>query len=78
MTVVSGDYKADLNLPVENLLTFDKKESQAWDKSNYWSAPNYSPATFILNLGCPMMFNKIQLANTHAAQHKDRATREFK
>ena len=77
MTVVSGDARNGYQ-SVEKLLTYNKKESEHLGITNFWLSHNNHHATFILNLGCPMMFNKIQVANTHSAQWKDRATREFK
>ena len=75
VTVVSGD-RYSSHFPVEALLTHDNKE--IWSPASYWLGPNGRQGHFILDLGCPLKFNGIQLVNSHNYHHKDRATKQFR
>ena len=74
MSAVSGD-KWSSKFAVENLFTIETPE--VWGES-YWQGPDNYKATFILNLGCAQEFDRVQLVNTHNAEHRDVSTRQFR
>jgi hypothetical protein len=75
VTVSSGDVLSQM-YSVRNLLEYGGWEDHV--DPNYWLGPGNSPATFILDLGCILSINEIYVINTHNAESRDRATRQFR
>ena len=76
MSVVSGDiYSKDY--PVYYIFTQYKKEPADIGRG-YWCGKDGHRSTFILNLGCVLSFDGIQLVNTHNKWDKDRSTKKFR
>ena len=74
MMVVSGDIY-DSRFPVDGIFTHNLAEP---GHAGYWLGPEQSTATFVLNLGCQLSFDGIQIVNTHNAIYKDRSTKRFR
>ena len=68
MRVVSGDSENKRTM-AEKVLTLNQKEIIG----SYWL-----DTYFILNLGCKQTFAGIRLVNTHMAQYRSRATKQFR
>jgi len=73
-TVVSGDIY-DSRFTVDKLYTDSKKDIMG---KTYWLGKNGQKAIFVLNLGCLIRFNGIQLVNTHNQGNRDRSTKRFR
>ena len=71
MSVVSGDIFGS-NYQVDNIFTHNKVDQC------YWIAPNNMAGTFIINLGCQLVFGGIQLVNTRNTVSRDRGTKKFR
>merc|ERR1719510_2513211 len=63
---------------VASLLTKAPQEIHG-ENSNYWKAPDgQNRAEFVLDLGCKMTVNLVELVNTHNGHCRDRSMKEFK
>ena len=85
VSVVRGDYGiwtdhgySEDNWAVAKLLT--NAPLEIWgENANYWKAPcGQNRAEFVLDLGCKMTVNLVELVNTHNGECRDRSMKEFK
>ena len=78
--MVRGDHRtkngySEDTWAVARLLTNAKREKSG----NYWLAPDkQNRAEFVLDLGCKMTVNLVELVNTHNGHCRDRSMKEFK
>ena len=70
--VKSGDTFNE-NFKVEFVLHHATKEEFG---KNYWLAPDQG-GEFVLDMGCKVFLNTVELVNTHNAGLKDRSTKRF-
>ena len=76
MSVVSGA-SFSRKYAIQNLFTHNKEEP-AEIGFGYWLAKDNQRATFILNLGCQLSFDGIELVNTRNGEGGDRSTKRFR
>jgi len=79
VSVVRGDHGIWEDIPeesfsLEKLLTKSNLEIFG---ENYWLAEDRSGAEFVLDLGCEMRVNMVELVNTKSGHHGNRGTKQF-
>ena len=60
--------------PAANVFTRSLEELYG----NYWIAPTHQTGFFMLDLGCVIESNKVELVNSHNNGNRNGATKEFK
>ena len=75
--VISGD-SLNSDSAVEKLLTEDNRGGKDEVKGTFWLAPSGSTAEFVLELCPPRKVRTLTVVNTHAAEMRNRGTKEFK
>ena len=78
MSVVSGDfYYSNTLFTVDKIFTNNNGEP-GHIHGSYWLGIEQKASTFVLNLGCQLRFEGIQLVNTHNSGWRDRSTKRFR
>ena len=75
--VISGD-SLNSDSAVEHLLTDNTGGGKEEVKGTFWLAPSRASAEFVLELCPPTTVRTLIVVNTHAAEMRNRGTKEFK
>jgi hypothetical protein len=76
--VVSGDFYYDnILFTVDKIFTNNNGEP-GHIHGSYWLGNEQMASTFVLNLGCKLRFEGIQLVNTHNSGWRDRSTKRLR